>query len=149
MRDKVRRLCAQTTTFESERRAEAESNRGPPAYQLIALPLGQTGSPVLGSPTLYDKPYGFCGCKTTLRQTLYRGSVPCLTPFHLLSPRRRKRAKSNARCGSVALSRGSIYMTAAARARGPPADPDEKIAAKEPFGRSACSTRIVREERKG
>ena len=27
-----------------ERKAEAESNRGPSAYQLNALPLGQTGS---------------------------------------------------------------------------------------------------------
>ena len=28
----------------SERRAEADSNRGPSAYQPTALPLGQTGS---------------------------------------------------------------------------------------------------------
>ena len=32
-------------SFGSERRAEADSNRGPSAYQPIALPLGQTGSP--------------------------------------------------------------------------------------------------------
>ena len=30
-----------------ERRAEADSNRGPSAYQPNALPLGQTGSPIL------------------------------------------------------------------------------------------------------
>ena len=30
--------------FRRERRAEADSNRGPPAYQPNALPLGQTGS---------------------------------------------------------------------------------------------------------
>ena len=30
--------------FRSERRAEADSNRGPSAYQPNALPLGQTGS---------------------------------------------------------------------------------------------------------
>ena len=40
VRDKVTR---QTTTFE-ERGAEADSNRGPSAYQPNALPLGQTGS---------------------------------------------------------------------------------------------------------
>ena len=44
VRDKVTRQCPQTTTFE-ERRAEAESNRGPSADQPIALPLGRTGSP--------------------------------------------------------------------------------------------------------
>ena len=44
VRDKVTRQCPQTTTFE-ERRAEAESNRGPSADQPNALPLGQTGSP--------------------------------------------------------------------------------------------------------
>ena len=32
--------------FRSERRAEADSNRGPSAYQANALPLGQTGSHV-------------------------------------------------------------------------------------------------------
>ena len=42
VRDKVTRQCPHTTTFE-ERRAEAESNRGP-AYQPNAVPLGQTGS---------------------------------------------------------------------------------------------------------
>ena len=31
-----------------ERRAEADSNRGPSAYQPNALPLGQTGSHVYG-----------------------------------------------------------------------------------------------------
>ena len=33
--------------FLRERRAEADSNRGPSAYQPNALPLGQTGSQVL------------------------------------------------------------------------------------------------------
>jgi len=32
--------------FGRERRAEADSNRGPSAYQPNALPLGQTGSPL-------------------------------------------------------------------------------------------------------
>ena len=44
VRDKVTRQCPQTTTFEGKRRAEANSNRGPSAYQPNALPLGQTGS---------------------------------------------------------------------------------------------------------
>ena len=43
-RDKVTRQCPQTTTFEEKRRAAAESNRSPSAYQPNALPLGQTGS---------------------------------------------------------------------------------------------------------
>ena len=48
VRDKVTRPCPQTTTFEeTERRAEAVSNRGPSAYQPTALPLGQTGSHAL------------------------------------------------------------------------------------------------------
>ena len=34
-----------TRTFE-EKRAEADSNRGPSAYQPNALPLGQTGSQI-------------------------------------------------------------------------------------------------------
>ena len=42
VRDKVTRQCPQTTT--RARRAEAESNRGPSAYQSSALPLGQDGS---------------------------------------------------------------------------------------------------------
>ena len=46
VRDTVTRQCPQTTTFEeTERRAEADSNRGPFAYQPdAALPLDQTGS---------------------------------------------------------------------------------------------------------
>ena len=43
-RDKVTRQCLQTTTFEEKRRPEAESNRGPSAYQPNALMLGQTGA---------------------------------------------------------------------------------------------------------
>ena len=44
VRDKVTRQCPQTASFEDKRRAEADSNRGPSAYQPNALPLGQTGS---------------------------------------------------------------------------------------------------------
>ena len=36
--------------FWRERRAEADSNRGPSAYQPNALPLGQTGSPAFLKP---------------------------------------------------------------------------------------------------
>ena len=44
-RDKVTRQCPCTDcNFRRERRAEAESNRGPSAHQPNALPLGQTGS---------------------------------------------------------------------------------------------------------
>ena len=43
-RDKVTRQCPETTIFWRERRTEADSNRGPSAYQPNALPLGQTGS---------------------------------------------------------------------------------------------------------
>ena len=46
VRGKVTRQCPQTTTFEGERRAEADSNRGPSAYQPNALQLGQTSSHV-------------------------------------------------------------------------------------------------------
>ena len=42
VRDKVTRQCPQTTTFEE--RAEADSNRGPSAYQPNALQLDQTSS---------------------------------------------------------------------------------------------------------
>ena len=42
VRDKVTRQCPQNVW--TERRAEADSNRGPSAYQPNALPLGQTGS---------------------------------------------------------------------------------------------------------
>ena len=48
VKDKVTRQCTQTTTFRKERRAIAESTRGPSAYQLNALPLGQTGSRTIG-----------------------------------------------------------------------------------------------------
>ena len=44
VKDKVTRHCPETTTFERERRAEADSNRGPSAYEPNALPLGQPGS---------------------------------------------------------------------------------------------------------
>ena len=42
VRDKVTRLCPQTTALlKRERSAEAESNRGPSAYQPNGLPLGK------------------------------------------------------------------------------------------------------------
>ena len=41
-----------TTTFKEKRRAKADSNRGPSAYQPNALPQGQTGS-CLGVSTTY------------------------------------------------------------------------------------------------
>ena len=45
MRDKVTVKTVSTDhNFWRERRAEADSNRGPSAYQPNALPLGQTGS---------------------------------------------------------------------------------------------------------
>ena len=47
VRDNVTRQCPQTTTFCTESRAEADSNRGLSAYQHNALPLGQTGSRTL------------------------------------------------------------------------------------------------------
>ena len=45
VRDKLTRQRPQTTAFEKKkkRRAEAESNRSPYAYEPSALPLGQTG----------------------------------------------------------------------------------------------------------
>ena len=42
-RDKVTRLSTDHK-FGRERRAEADSNRGPSAYQSNTLPIGQTGS---------------------------------------------------------------------------------------------------------
>ena len=44
VRDKVTRQYPQITTFEDERRTEADSNRGSSAYKPNALPLDQTGS---------------------------------------------------------------------------------------------------------
>ena len=44
VRYKVTRQRPETTIFEDKRRAEADSNRGPSAYQPNALPLGQTSS---------------------------------------------------------------------------------------------------------
>ena len=44
VRDKVTRQVSTGHNFPRERRAEADSNRGPSAYQPNALPLGQTGS---------------------------------------------------------------------------------------------------------
>ena len=44
VKDKVAKQSRHTTTFEDERRVNADSNRGPTAYQPNALPPGQTGS---------------------------------------------------------------------------------------------------------
>ena len=45
--DKVTRQWPLITFFEEKKgRAEADSNRGPSAYQPNALPLGQTGSQI-------------------------------------------------------------------------------------------------------
>ena len=44
VRNKATRQCPQTNLFRRERRAEADSNRAPSAYQPNALPPGQTGS---------------------------------------------------------------------------------------------------------
>ena len=44
MGDKVTGQCPQTTTFERERRAEAESSQGPATYQPNTLLLVQAGS---------------------------------------------------------------------------------------------------------
>ena len=44
MRDKVTRLCLQTTTFLKRRERRTESSRDPSACQPNALPLGHTGS---------------------------------------------------------------------------------------------------------
>ena len=53
--------------FWRERRAEADSNRGPSAYQHKALPLGQTGSPRKNrtSPVLYSM---WCCCNQSVVQ---------------------------------------------------------------------------------
>ena len=45
LREKVTRQCPDHS-FGRERRAEADSNRGPSFYQPNALPLGQSGSRV-------------------------------------------------------------------------------------------------------
>ena len=44
VRDKATRQCPRTTTFLKRKRAEADSNRGPSAYQPNVLSLCQTGS---------------------------------------------------------------------------------------------------------
>ena len=41
------KIVSTDRNFWRERRAEADSNRGPSAYQLSALPLDQTGSQTL------------------------------------------------------------------------------------------------------
>ena len=48
VRDKVTRQCPETTTSEVKaRRAGADLNRGPSAYQPNSLLLGQTGSQII------------------------------------------------------------------------------------------------------
>ena len=42
--DKVTRQCPQTTTFEEKKRAKADSNQSPSAYQPNTISLGQTDS---------------------------------------------------------------------------------------------------------
>ena len=60
IRGKVTRQCPQTTTFEeSARTAEAESNRGPGAYQPNVLSLGHAGS--------HDYSYGKVSKRGALR----------------------------------------------------------------------------------
>ena len=44
VKDKVTKQSLQTTTFEDEKRVDADSNGSPTAYQPNALPPGQTGS---------------------------------------------------------------------------------------------------------
>ena len=44
VRDKVTRLCPQTTTFEEKKKTKADLNQGPFAHQPNTLLLGQTGS---------------------------------------------------------------------------------------------------------
>ena len=44
VRDRGTRQYPRTSTCEEKGGAEADSNRGPSAYQPNALPLGQTGS---------------------------------------------------------------------------------------------------------
>ena len=64
--------------FGTERRAEAVLNRGPSAYQPNALPLGQTGSPLVGrnnlslcSSRLLSSKVVVCGhCLVTLSLTV-------------------------------------------------------------------------------
>ena len=59
VRDKITRQChAQTTTFQRERGAKADSNRSPSAYQPNALPLDQTGpqvSPPCSTPSCLQR----------------------------------------------------------------------------------------------
>ena len=55
VRDKATRQCPHNHNFGRERRAGADSNRVPSAYQPNALPLGQTGSRINDNdtPSLY------------------------------------------------------------------------------------------------
>ena len=52
-KDKVTKTVS-INNFRRERRIEAVSNRGPPAYQPNALPLGQTGSRHRLTPSHYE-----------------------------------------------------------------------------------------------
>ena len=121
MRDKVTRQCPQTTIFE-EKRAEADSNRGPSAYQPNALPPGQTGSlglcRTMSTCVIYYYAHQaqLCGSLTPAAVGQWRPDLsgpknhhrgptfPLPTPFPL---------QSTPRCSSASPKRGP------ARVRGP------------------------------
>ena len=63
VRDKVTRQCPQITTFEEKGEAEADSNRGPSAYQPNALQVRQTGSYAFGKAHIYMR------CNPSLRNS--------------------------------------------------------------------------------
>ena len=71
VRDKVTRQASTDHKFLRERTTEADSNRGPSAYQPNALPQGQTGSPAF-PPT---------------QSSLFRPSSSLYQPTHYQSPR--------------------------------------------------------------
>ena len=69
--------------FCRERKAEADSNRGPSAYQLSALPLGQTSSQSQGEKTL-QHPQSASNAKSQNRVELsqyQRKHVQALSPI--------------------------------------------------------------------
>ena len=71
--------------FCRERRAEADSNRGPSAYQHNALPLGQTGSQVLfRAPELFYK-RGFSWASTVSVLRCVGGRTAEHAPFTSVS----------------------------------------------------------------
>ena len=62
--DKVAGQCPQTTTFLKRRERRSVSNRGPSAYQLNALPLGQTGRMKYSDALIVPSLKAACGCRT-------------------------------------------------------------------------------------